>query len=262
MIISKIQGGLGNQMFQYAYGRSLANKNNTKLYLDKRFYDGFQGNVVRTFLLDKFHNADVDTLLETIQSNYPINRISDNFNYRLLPRPVDCSYYLDGYWQSERYFKEFESVIRHDFSPTFDIIDNILLKYPMVGSNCTSIHIRRTDYITSNGYHPVQSLGYYKSAIDIIGDYDNLFIFSDDIKWCEDNFHFDNMIFVKDNDDVFDLYLMSLCSNNIIANSSFSWWGAWLNNNLDKKVIAPKSWFGKQANLNESDIVPEKWIRI
>ena len=124
------------------------------------------------------------------------------------------------------------------------------------------MHIRRTDYTTSNGYHPVQTVEYYKKALEIIGEYDKLFIFSDDIEWCRNNLKFDNMIFIEGNTDIEDLYLISLCKHNIIANSSFSWWGAWLNKNPNKKVIAPSKWFGDMANLNESDIVPEGWIRI
>ena len=134
-------------------------------------------------------------------------------------------------------------------------------KYP-IDENNISIHIRRTDYVTSNGYHPVQSIEYYKQAIEIIGDYDNIFVFSDDINWCKENLKFDNMIFVDGNDDVEDMWLMSICNHNVIANSSFSWWGAWLNNNPDKKVIAPNNWFGSQTNLNTNDLIPNTWIKI
>jgi hypothetical protein len=108
----------------------------------------------------------------------------------------------------------------------------------------------------------VQSIKYYQDAIDCIGDYDNLFVFSDDVKWCSNNLKFNNMVFMDGFDDIEDLFIMSTCKHNIIANSSFSWWGAWLNNNPDKKVVAPANWFGQQANLNKSDIIPEKWIKI
>ena len=96
---------------------------------------------------------------------------------------------------------------------------------PFIDNNTTSVHIRRTDYINSNGYHPVQTLDYDKNAIDEIGDYDYLFVFSDDIDWCRNNLKFKNMIFMTGFSDIEDLYLMSMCRNNIIANSSFSWWG-------------------------------------
>ena len=103
---------------------------------------------------------------------------------------------------------------------------------------------------------------YYKNALDIIGGYENLYVFSDDINWCKTNLKFKNMVFVEGNDDVEDLWLMSLCDHNIIANSSFSWWGAWLNINPNKKVISPKRWFGEQTNLSSDDIIPVSWTKI
>lgn len=256
MIISKIQGGLGNQMFQYSYGRYLSIKYNTKLYLDIRFYSGFQGNVVRTFLLDKFKNTEIDTNLNMIQNNHPIYAIIDDFNYKELPQPVDCNYYMDGYWQSERYFIESEDIIRNDFTPVN--VQNV----PLLDTNTVSMHIRRTDYVTSNGYHPVQTIDYYKNAIDLIGDYDNLFVFSDDIKWCKDNLNFKNMIFMEGFSEIDDMIIMSMCKDNIISNSTFSWWGAWLNKNTNKKVIAPNKWFGDHVRLDTSNLIPKDWIKI
>lgn len=260
MIISKIQGGVGNQMFQYAYGRHLSNKYNTKLYLDNRFYN-YKGSVDRVFTLDRFQGTEIDTGIEMIQNNYPIYSVVDNFTYKELPPPIDCNYYLDGYWQSEKYFKESEHIIRNDFVPKSETLSKIK-QTPLIDTNTISLHVRRTDYVTSNGYHPVQSIDYYKDAIDVIGDYDNLFVFSDDIQWCKDNLKFNNMVFMEGFSDIEDLFIMSMCKNNIIANSSFSWWAAWLNSNKDKKVVAPTNWFGVQTNLNELDIIPEKWIKL
>lgn len=255
MIISKIQGGLGNQMFQYAYGRNLSNKYNTEFILDSRFYD-YQDK--REFSLNKFPNTILNTKLSV---NSQIHTIVDDFNYRELPNPIGFNYYLDGYWQSEKFFNESADLIRDDFKPSEETISK-LIKTPLVDTNTVSLHIRRTDYVTSNGYHPVQSMEYYNNAIDSIGDYDNIFIFSDDLNWCKENLNFKNMIFIDGFTDIEDLHLMSMCKHNIIANSSFSWWGAWLNTNLDKKVIAPSNWFGEQANLNTSDIIPDSWIKI
>jgi hypothetical protein len=259
MIISKIQGGLGNQMFQYAYGKHLSNKYNTNFKLDIRFYD-YQGTPKREFILNKFTNINVDTDMNFSLSGQ-IYKIDDDFNYREIPNPLSDNYYLDGYWQSEKYFKESESIIREEFKPSEEII-NKLLKTPFIDSNTISLHVRRTDYVTSNGYHPVQSIEYYKNAVDQIGEYDYIFIFSDDIKWCKENLHFKNVIFIEGFTDIEDLYLMSLCKNNIIANSTFSWWGAWLNNNPNKKVISPIKWFGDKTNLNNSDIIPNNWVKI
>lgn len=258
MIITKIQGGLGNQMFQYAYGKHLATKYNKKLYSDISFY---QYQSLRSFSLQDFENIDLDISVDKIKANFPIYKIDDDFNYKEIPPPNNFGYYLDGYWQSEKYFKESESVIRNQFKPNKKLFEKIL-KTSGLDTKTVSMHIRRTDYVTSNGYHPVQSLDYYQNAIDLIGDYDNLYIFSDDINWCKENLNFKNMIFREGNSDIEDLFLMSMCSNNIIANSSFSWWGAWLNNNVDKKVIAPIKWFGDKTNINYSDIIPNNWLKI
>ena len=104
---------------------------------------------------------------------------------------------------------------------------------------------------------------YYQNSVNIVGEDKHYLIFSDDVNWCQDNFNFiKNKTIITNNLDYQDLYLMSLCKNNIIANSSFSWWGAWLNNNKDKKVIAPSKWFGEKANLNQNDIIPKEWIKI
>jgi hypothetical protein len=258
MIISKIQGGLGNQMFQYAYGKHLATKYNKKLYLDINFY---QYQSLRKFSLQDFDDVDIDISVGKIKVDYPIYRVDDDFNYKELPTPNNCGYYLNGYWQSEKYFKESESVIKNNFKPNKNLFEKIL-KTPFIDTNTVSLHVRRTDYVTSNGYHPVQSIEYYKNAIDIIGDYDYIFVFSDDIQWCKDNLKFKNMVFMEGFSDIEDLHIMSLCQNNIIANSSFSWWGAWLNIHPEKKIIAPTNWFGEQANLNTSNMIPSDWIKI
>jgi hypothetical protein len=258
MIITKIQGGLGNQMFQYAYGKHLATKYKKKLYCDINFY---QYQSFRNFSLQDFENIDLDTSVDNIKVDFPIYKIDDNFNYKEIPEPNNCGYYLDGYWQSEKYFKESEFIIREDFKPNEETLSK-LLRTPFIDSNTISLHIRRTDYLTSNGYHPVQPIEYYQNAVEKIGEYDYIFVFSDDINWCKENLNFKNMIFIDGFTDIEDLHLMSMCKNNIIANSSFSWWGAWLNNNVDKKVIAPIKWFGEKTNINYSDIIPNDWIKI
>lgn len=265
MIITKLQGGLANQIFQWAYAKYLSEKYSTPFYLDLSFYLNQFGVTKRNFSLNKFPNLSYNILPNTNLSEWSneknknkIVKINDDFRYKELEYKEDCHYYLDGYWQSEKYFIEIENIIRESLKPT-ETIKSRFEEYSI--KNSISIHIRRTDYINSNGFHPLQTIDYYKKGLEIIGKYDNLLIFSDDIKWCKENLKFDNMIFIEGNDDIEDLWLMSLCDNNIIANSSFSWWGAWLNENPNKKVIAPKKWFGK-TNQNSKDIIPELWIKI
>lgn len=250
MIVSKLQGGLGNQLFQWAYIRSLSR--NYEAYLDKSIYTY---NFYRKYALDQFPNLFAPLLDRDFRG---FQRIGDDLIYRKIEFDPDCNYYLDGYWQSEKYFLECSDLIKSELSPPNLFLDGYLPKF----SINVSIHIRRTDYINSNGYHPVQPIEYYQKALDIINEYDNVVIFSDDITWCRENLKFKNMIFVDDLTDVENLWLMSTCDHNIIANSSFSWWGAWLNTNNDKKVICPVKWFGDQTNLDSRDITPDSWIRI
>jgi len=245
MIISKIQGGIGNQMFQYAYSRHLSLKYSIDLFLDIDFYNLNHGYTNRKFLLNNFK---IECKTKS-KSNEHI--IFDTFSYRENNIDPKKSYYIDGYWQSEKYFIDSKESIKKDFS---------LNKSKQDGN--ISIHVRRTDYISSNGYHPVQSIQYYKNAIDYLGEYNQLLIFSDDIGWCEENFNFKNMIFIKNNSEIEDLSMMSSCDHNIIANSSFSWWGAWLNINPMKKIISPSKWFGDHVNISDADIIPNEWIKI
>lgn len=268
MIITKLQGGLGNQLFQWAYGEFLSKKYLTPSYLDLTFYQNQLGVTKREFSLNKLPNI----VYKIFPNNQNINnwsnekhktklvKLGDNFHYNKLNYEDDSHYYLDGYWQSEKYFIEIEHDIRKALTPLESTVNKLKERYPTEKS--ISLHIRRTDYITSNGIHPTQDLTYYKNAIDIIGNYNEILIFSDDINWCKNNTSFKNSLFIENQTDIEDLFLMSLCTHNIIANSSFSWWSAWLNSNPNKIVVAPKNWFGGHSNLNDSDIIPENWIKL
>jgi hypothetical protein len=256
MIITKLQGGLGNQLFQWAYGKSLAVKHNTNLFLDTSFYSNQIGNTPRSYELNKFPNFNHQNTEVEPKSTIKVN---DNFYHNELSYNQDYNYELDGFWQSEKYFLNISDLVREQLQPTNQIIEK-LKKH--INGNSISLHIRRTDYVTSNGYHPVQSIDYYNKALEIIGDYDQLLIFSDDINWCKENLNYKNMVFIENQTNIEDMWLMSLCKHNIIANSSFSWWGAWLNKNEDKIVIAPKNWFGDFTNLNSLDIFANNWITI
>lgn len=268
MIVTKLQGGIGNQLFQWAYGKYLSVKYQTPLYLDIDYYmNSNKIDTKREFSLNKFPNLEYNILPNknisswSTENKYRIHTLNDNFIFHELNYDIDSHYFLNGYWQSENYFLNISDIIRQALKPNKSSIEKLESKYP-IDRNCISIHIRRTDYVTSNGYHPVQSIEYYQKALEIVGSYEHLLVFSDDIDWCKNNLKFDKMIFVEGNDDVDDLFLMSLCNHNIIANSTFSWWGAWLNENLNKKIVAPKKWFGPQANLNTINIYPKEWITI
>ena len=263
-------GGLGNQMFQYAFARNLSLELETELYLRTSFFNLNSGVTPRKFSLNKFPNLrykifqESDTeILKNLNQNSTY-RLTDSSNFSFIPFDFDykSNYFLDGYWQTEKYFEKRKTEISNDFSFEENWKDEIIKRHIQLQERTISLHVRRSDYLTLQENHPVQKKEYYDSAIEEIGQYDYIFIFSDDIKWCKENFDYKNMIFIENQKDIEDLWMMSICNHNIIANSSFSWWSAWLNKNPNKKVIAPKLWFGQQTNIDASDIIPDEWIKI
>lgn len=242
--------GLGNLLFQIATGVSLAKDNNsvaTFPQLVETSYGGYHKNIFKQ--------------INTFQpSNITNNFKQPSFNYSDIPFIENCIY--DGYFQSEKFFKHNREYILSVIND-IDTIQQIKEVYPNISSNSVSLHIRRGDYVNLQNHHPLQSIEYYNLALDKINNYDSIYVFSDDMDWCKQTLKYENMIFVENQTDVFDLFAMALCSNNIIANSTFSWWGAWLNTNPTKKVVAPSTWFGQQrVELQNNDIVPENWILI
>jgi hypothetical protein len=256
MILFKIQGGLCNQLFQWAYAYKLSKSH--ELYIDNSFYaNQFLEPLVtnRDFQLNEILSKPLtlidNTAYQKFISKTP-QRILDNFNFQDFIFSPDQNYYLEGYWQSEKYFLDVRDETINSF--IWPKIKNFDFK-----DSC-SVHVRRGDYLNTQHVHPVQTIDYYNKSLDIIQPKGNIFIFSDDIKWCKENFHFENCTFMENNTNIQDLRYMSLCENNIIANSSFSWWGAWLNQNENKKVICPKNWFSDQTN--DKDIKIQNWIQI
>ena len=291
MIIVKLIGGLGNQMFQYAVGRHLAMKNKCMLKLDTsgfkdyklRNYDlghfNIQENIATsedlsrvTFPSDKWI-CKIGKHLRTKYTDIPqiqyINEQTYNFTLEILT--LGDNTYLDGYWQSEKYFSDITGVIRDEFIVK-NKPDPINESYLGEIRDCESIsvHVRRGDYVsnpTTARVHGFLGSKYYYDAINAIlerVDNPHFFIFSDDPEWAEKNIKPDAPITcVKHNGakNYEDLRLMSTCKYHIIANSSFSWWGAWLSSNKDRFVIAPRRWF-KSDSLNARDLIPESWHKI
>jgi len=303
MVIVNINGGLGNQMFQYAVGRNLAKRLNTQLKFD------YSINLTRTdfdpkdipSMFDIFNCVGEMASLEEIgKFNVPINKsfitkaifriinkyrnviganytfIKEscyNYNNDILNLSDNC--YLYGYWQSEKYFKDIEDILRIDFKiakPLNGI--NLKIAEEIINTESVGIHLRGRDYITkeeTKKAHFTCDFQYYERSIALIKTKLKnpvFFVFSDDPKWAKDFLKTDQqMTFVEGNSwnktNYEDLRLMSLCRHNIIANSSFSWWGAWLNNNAEKIVIAPAKWFSEPERNNQTmDLIPASWIRI
>jgi len=287
MIITKLIGGLGNQMFQYAAGRRAAYVNNAELKLDITGYENQEGMTPRAYMLHIFN------IQENFASESEINKLKkENIFFNKLNKFIPVfknSYikekhfyfdqdilnikdnsYLEGYWASEKYFKDIEDIICKEFTlkDKSDVINQKIISR-IKKCDSVSIHIRRGDYVFDekiNKYHGECNLDYYLKAIALIAKKvksPHFFVISDDIKWAKQNLYLKfPCIYVDHNigkKDYEDMRLMSECKHNIIANSSFSWWGAWLNKN--KVVIAPKRWFTDKS-INTEDLIPNSWIII
>lgn len=291
MIVTKLIGGLGNQMFQYAAGRALALRHKTGLMLDVSFLSKpAHGIIKRQFELDAFKIEIVpanDQLMNELrdQKNKVIKRVIGRnvpFLYKQLYAAESgvgfyrqfanypANTYLDGFWQNEKYFKEFELQIRNEFQPKNALpaeLNTILTA--ISGTESISVHVRRGDYVNdkqTQAFHGNCGLDYYQRAANYIASKLGspvYYVFSDDINWCKNNMQLNGQtVFMEHKCGAYwDMYLMSKCKHHIIANSSFSWWGAWLNANPDKFVIAPEFWFSstKSSTLG---ILPKKWITI
>jgi hypothetical protein len=286
-------GGIGNQLFQYSAGQALALKHNTALKLDLSFLNADPNNLhtKRSLELDAFHldykianESDLKVYKQKglfsklVKRFFPflsnkhrlVNESQFNFNSDFFSYPKNV--YLNGFWQSEKYFKNIREVLLKEIVIRDEMTAQCKeMRDKILNSDSVSLHIRRGDYITNknaNSFHGVLSMEYYSKAIDLLSkEFKDLtfFIFSDDMDWVKSNFKIQNKIeyidFTAGEKNCFDLYLMSLCKHNIIANSSFSWWGAWLNKNENKKVIAPNRWF-LSKDVNTSDLIPDTWIKL
>ena len=297
MIIVNIKDGLGNQMFQYATGYVLAKKINTSVICDTRYLIEKKKNppkdyVIREFDLDIFGikapRIETFKLLPTFQffKNYVVRhnvtKLLDKFNQNVLmerSRKIDLriiknkrkNLYIDGYWQSEEYFKEY----RNDIIKLFNFDDlihkknNIIFKNEINFEYDVCLNVRRTDHLKSKELNAV-TINYYINSINyfkkILNKSFKIYVFSDDLEWCRKNFNKnDNCIFVEHvlAGEKFKnyLYLMSCFKNFIIPNSSFAWWAAWLSKFDNKIIIAPKNWSGL-IKESEIDTVPKNWVRI
>ncbi|WP_300438554.1 alpha-1,2-fucosyltransferase [Christiangramia sp.] len=294
-VIIEILGGIGNQMFQFALAKILAEKNDSELFIDTNFYKETSQNLKnfpRYFSVGIFdlqfklatekekiffkHPSLKNRLNRKLGLNYPkvFKEKSFNFDPELLT--MKAPIFLKGYFQSYKYFAGTESKIRQLYEFPVEKLDsrNEEIKSRIITKTSVSVHIRRGDYVENRktqDFHGNCSVEYYKKAVEYLSatikDF-NLVFFSDDIEWVQNQFKdlpYEKK-FVTGNlyeNSWKDMYLMSLCDHNIIANSSFSWWAAWLNKNPEKKVVAPKKWFADMDQEQKSlDLLPPDWVRI
>ncbi|MBU4176661.1 MAG: alpha-1,2-fucosyltransferase [Proteobacteria bacterium] len=291
MIIVRIMGGLGNQMFQYAAGRRLAAIHGAVLKLDISDFTNYTlhdyglsaFNIKEAIATQEeirlFKEPETSSLKKKIKKllGYPnklgITHIRES-QYHFDPAILTMhdSVYLDGYWQSEKYFSDISVIIRNEFTATSPQTGrNLALAQHMASCESISLHVRRGDYVTdekTNTIHGTCDLDYYVRCIERVAQKVRrpcFFIFSDDPEWAEKNLHITHQAtFISHNGpkkNYEDLRLMSQCRHHIIANSSFSWWGAWLGQHQDTIVYAPKRWFNSPL-FNTQDLLPETWTRI
>jgi len=279
MIITQLIGGLGNQMFQYAVARRLSAMRGVTFKMDIRIFDNYPKSCVpRYYELGNFNVKEVFASQDEIDDIIKKNKIKGEdlgrekgeltFNPMVLDYTDDI--YFRGYWQSEKYFSDVRNDLLQEFSLKNALSKDALQCLNDIASslNSISLHIRRGDYVedkTTNQFHGVCDLEYYYHAIEILRrkfGAVKLYVFSDDIAWVKENFVVEeNTMYVSElvKNNVEELFLMSRCTHHIIANSTFSWWGAWLGKAENKIVIAPKRWFKKDVAI---DIIPDDWMKI
>ena len=287
MIIVRLYGGLGNQLFQYATARRLSEKIGTELVLDIANLERVATNITtRHFELmhypvsarllskdeKKIAKLFTDKFLKRLPLRKPWSSCKET-HFHFDPRILNLgdNVYLDGYWQSYKYFEDIEKILRLELNShkKMSVADKKVLE-DINTTNSIAIHVRRGDYVSVESVaqtHGVCSLNYYRRAIDFVThkvENPQFFIFSDDPEWVSEHLstgYPTSYVIHNGPEEAFqDLRLMSLCQHQIIANSSFSWWGAWLNKNAEKIVIAPRRWFLDKRNT--SDMCPENWNRI
>jgi hypothetical protein len=261
-------GAIGNQLFQYATLYAIAKKNNYTVKIPYNVKEYFLVEANRTFFYFKnaFKNILAEELTKEDEKNilHNVSWIKSYFNPNIFNIPDFSN--LEGYFQSYKYFNDIEKDIKDQFIFNDEILKNIYSKYSLNFEDFCAIHLRCGDYIGKENHHPIMDKNYYQKAISIINDKKYL-IFSDSTDKAKEVFSSLNgldIIYIEDNHPFEDLCMMSLCSDNIIANSTFSWWAAWLNKNNNKKIIAPSNWLGPAyANTwNIEDIIPKNWIII
>ena len=283
MIITRLFGGAGNQLFQYAAGRMLADRLGTDLALDRRYmriWDETRADCFPCYKNTRFvDNVDLPPSkfdgplrynLWRFFSSAPRFRREKTLNYNADFFDLPDNSYLHGYWQSERYFEHAADQLRADLTLTepLDAANAAMVDTISRTEMSVSVHVRRGDYLGDGGFAACPP-EYYNAAVarlsEELGKDLTCFVFSNDPGWARDHLRLGAETVVVDiNDETkghFDMHLQSLCAHNIIANSTFSWWAAWLRETPQKRVIAPKTWFapGKPAN---ADICPARWIRL
>lgn len=253
LISCNLMGGLGNQIFQAAHALAQGMKYNREVVFVPHSWTPMQGRQTSNYVNNVFRNIkfvdNIDGFEKVVEGPW---EYIDVF-------PKDHNTVFDGYFQSSKNFLGYDEEIKKIFSPTEEFINEMVEKYPQLKQEDTlSIHIRRGDCFMNPDIHPIANEKYVERALNEIGNYSHVFVFSDDKDWVKQNLVFENVTYVED-EDYREMWLMSMCKNHIIVNSTFSWWGSFLNTNPNKKIIAPSIWFGPRGPQNYKDIYEKNW---
>jgi hypothetical protein len=287
MKIVRFIGGLGNQMFQYAFYKALKQRFSA-VKADISAYDKYSASYSNGFELQTIFGLSLDFTSKDENDRYSkpekrslVRSIARNFKknqpeyFTEVPGVIDLSVlykdspgYYNGFWQSEKYFTAVRETIKSDFSQWPELDEkNEQVRNLIHSTESVAVHVRRGDYIDTV-FDKICTTDYYLKAVEqlenVIKRTPTYFIFSNDINWCRENINFPNQVFISSNNaknSYKDMQLMSLCKHNIIANSSFSWWSAWLNANEEKKVLCPGKWC-HVPNIDFSDLLPSSWLKI
>ncbi len=288
MIVSRIYGGMGNQMFQYAYGRMLAHKHRSlyKIYFDDCGFGWAEHS--KKLTLTKF-NIEAEIATEQDRAKFicdssnklkraihkvgrlvtGLHYVGDgarvhDYHYEALNAPDNS--YTDGFWQSEIYFETIADQIRKEFSVKEPLSDHAKqIEEQIKKSNSISLHVRRGDYLEQTKIYWICDVEYYRSALQELKkkvENPTVFAFSNDAQWVKENLKLGVPLVVVEHTQAHeDMHLMSCCKHNISSNSTFGWWGAWLNSSADKIVILPKRWL-RDETIDTSHYTAKGWLRI
>ena len=269
MIVSKIRGGLGNQFFTYAAGRCLSVIHNAPLLLDASWYNSGP----RPFWLSHFNIKAEITTDDRSGADDGIGFNQKHWNYY----PQFLNYFgykfLSGWWQSERFFEPVAELVRNDLTPSKDrVLDEAHQLFHQIRKGrdgpYIAMHCRRLDYVqlAAKGQFTLLTSSYYQAAMSTFPKESTFLLFSDDLAWCRKHINHPGIIFCDVEDTLISFAIMQLCDHYIIANSTFSWWAAWLGETKNKTVVAPNAseWFGPEltAKYVTRDIIPSRWTQV
>ena len=249
-------GGLGNQLFQISHALAQGWKHDRPVVFFPDSWTPGQGRNAKVYVDNVFRNIKFETGIEGFTHVY-----EGPFEYsEINPLSGNTSFY--GYYQSSKNWFGYDDKIREIFQPPTEIVSQFQSKYPqLLQPNTLSLHVRRSEYLQFPEIHPTISLEYISESLRLVGDISTVFIFTDDCEFADKYLTFPNCVYVNEPEDYLELWLMGLCQNHIISNSTFSWWGTFLNKNKNKKIIAPSTWFGPKGP-NAKDIYEPYWTVI